>query len=193
MLIFIKLIIVRRKKLKNCKKVYQSHILRERRPSTTACPWWWWGQRYWNSAAMSEQKSLVLARQAQGTNQGRTPFICTLWAPIHFSFTSQQDPPLSCLSAFYLGSGRGQGEVACLGATAEAIFDAAKTNRNISYLCLMFNLILNDGRNNGCRWCSPRFSKIIREIVMLNGIVEAKIWAIVEQRCGCANNYINTS
>jgi hypothetical protein len=96
---------------------------------------------------MSEQKSLELARQAQRANQGRAPLICTLWVSIHltFKFNCQQDPPLSSLSEVYLGSGRGQGEVACLGATAEAIFDAAQTNRNMSYLCFKFALILNDG------------------------------------------------
>ncbi len=51
-------------------------------------------------AAKAGQKSLVLTRQAQQTNQGRTPFICcTLWVPIHLSFNSQQGPPLSSLSA----------------------------------------------------------------------------------------------
>ncbi len=38
----------------------------------------------------AEQKSFVLARQAQQTNQRKTPFICTLWVPIHLSFNSQQ-------------------------------------------------------------------------------------------------------
>jgi hypothetical protein len=71
----------------------QRHILRDRRPSTTACPAGWamgtnelkqcsvgekifctWSTR----AAKAEQKSLVPARQAQRTNQGRIPFICTL-------------------------------------------------------------------------------------------------------------------
>ncbi len=37
-------------------------------------------------AAKTEQKSLVPARQAQRTNQGMPPFICTLWVP--FAFTS---------------------------------------------------------------------------------------------------------
>ncbi len=64
----------------------------------------WRRQRNWNSvgwgknifctgptrAAKAEQKSLVPARQAQRTNQGRTPFICTLWVSVHLSFNSQQ-------------------------------------------------------------------------------------------------------
>jgi hypothetical protein len=33
-------------------------------------------------AAKAEQKSLGLERQAQQANQGRTPYICTLWVPI---------------------------------------------------------------------------------------------------------------
>ncbi len=44
-------------------------------------------------------KSPVLARQAQRTNQGKTPFICTPWVAIHLSFNSQQGPLLSSLSA----------------------------------------------------------------------------------------------
>ncbi len=49
-------------------------------------------------AAKAEKKSLVPGRQAQRTNQGRTPFICTLWVPIHLSFNSHQGPPLFSLS-----------------------------------------------------------------------------------------------
>jgi hypothetical protein len=49
----------------------------------------------------AEQKSCEPARQAQKTNQGRTPFICTLWIPVHLSFNSEQEPPLSCLSACF--------------------------------------------------------------------------------------------
>jgi len=45
--------------------------------------------------AKGEQKSLVPARQAQGTGQERTPFICPLWVPIRLSFNSKQGPPLS--------------------------------------------------------------------------------------------------
>jgi hypothetical protein len=47
-------------------------------------------------AAKAEQKSLVPARQ--GTNQGRTAFICILWVPINLSFNSQLGPPLSSFS-----------------------------------------------------------------------------------------------
>jgi hypothetical protein len=69
-------------------------------PSTAACPACWaivdtgieicselWGKIFCSGptrAAKTEQKSLVLARQAQETNQERIPFICTLWD----SFTS---------------------------------------------------------------------------------------------------------
>jgi hypothetical protein len=53
---------------------------------------------YWTRAAKAEQKPLVLAKQAQQTNQGRTPFICTLRVPIHLSFNCQQGPPLFSLS-----------------------------------------------------------------------------------------------
>ncbi len=37
-------------------------------------------------------------KKPQRTNQGRTPFICTLWALIHLSFNSQQGSSLSSLS-----------------------------------------------------------------------------------------------
>jgi hypothetical protein len=49
-------------------------------------------------AAPAVQKSVVPPRQAQRTNQGRTPFISTLWVQIHLSFNSQQGPHLSDLS-----------------------------------------------------------------------------------------------
>ncbi len=49
-------------------------------------------------ADKAEKKSLVPAQQAQRTNQGRIPFNCTLWVPIHLSFNSQQGPSLSSLS-----------------------------------------------------------------------------------------------
>ncbi len=49
-------------------------------------------------AATEEQKCLVPPRQALRTNQWRTPFICTLWVPIHHSFNSRQRPPISSLS-----------------------------------------------------------------------------------------------
>ncbi len=50
-------------------------------------------------AAKAEQKSLVPARQAQRSKQGRTPFICTLWVPIRLSFNSQpRATPLYSLS-----------------------------------------------------------------------------------------------
>ncbi len=43
----------------------------------------------------SSQKSLLPARQAEQTNQGRTSFVCTPWVPI--SLNSLQGPPLSSL------------------------------------------------------------------------------------------------
>jgi hypothetical protein len=68
------------------------NILRDRRPSTTAYPACLpMGTKDVKftvrknkvctgptRAAKAEQKSLVQARQAQRTNQGRVPFICTL-------------------------------------------------------------------------------------------------------------------
>jgi hypothetical protein len=85
---------------------YQRHILRDRWPRTAASPAG--VQRNWKSvlrgknictgltrATKADQKSLVPARQAQRTNHGGTPFICTLWVPIHLS---RQGPPLSSLS-----------------------------------------------------------------------------------------------
>ncbi len=49
----------------------QRHILIDRRPGTADC---------------------------QPTK--KAPFICTLWAPIHFSFNSQQGPPLPILFGY---------------------------------------------------------------------------------------------
>ncbi len=51
--------------------------------------------------AKAGQKSIVPARLGQRVNQGWAPFICTPWVPIHFSFNSQQGPPLSSLSGFH--------------------------------------------------------------------------------------------
>ncbi len=91
----------------------QRHIPRDRRPSTAACPACWAVgtkelKQYQarkkifctgpTTAVKAEKKSLVPARQALRTNQGRTTFICTLWVPIHLSFNSQQGPPLYSLS-----------------------------------------------------------------------------------------------
>ncbi len=75
----------------------QKSYLRDRRPITVACPAW---QRHWNSvrwgnifctwptrAAKAKLNLLYIpAWHAQRTNQGRTPFICTLWVPMHISF-----------------------------------------------------------------------------------------------------------
>ncbi len=95
---------------------YQRHTRRDMRPSTAACPAFWATRTKAlkkctvrkktfctgpNRAAKAEQKSLVPARQAQRTNQERTPFICTLWVPVHLSLNSQQGPPISSLSARY--------------------------------------------------------------------------------------------
>jgi hypothetical protein len=56
-------------------------------------------------AAKAEQKSLVPARQAQQTNEGRSLFICTLWAPTHLSFNKSAGvSPLYSLSGKYLTS-----------------------------------------------------------------------------------------
>ncbi len=73
----------------------QRHILRNRRPSTAACPAFLaMGDKgieivydekkiSYTGAAKVEQKSLVPARQAKRTNQGRASVNCTLWVPIH--------------------------------------------------------------------------------------------------------------
>ncbi len=75
---------------------------KDRRPITTACP----GYGQWGliiictgltGAAKTGQKSIVLARQAQRNNQGRTSVICIPRVPICRSFNSQQVPPLSVL------------------------------------------------------------------------------------------------
>ncbi len=49
-------------------------------------------------AATAGQKPLVPVSRAKRTNQGRAPFICTLWVPVCLSFNSQQRPPLSVSS-----------------------------------------------------------------------------------------------
>ncbi len=41
-------------------------------------------------AAKAEQKSIILKRRAQRTDQGRIPSICTLRVPMCLSFNSQQ-------------------------------------------------------------------------------------------------------
>jgi hypothetical protein len=51
------------------------------------------------SAAKAEQKSLVPTRQAQRTNQGGTPFICTPQSPVTSVSTVSRGPPLSGPSA----------------------------------------------------------------------------------------------
>jgi hypothetical protein len=63
-----------------------------------------WGKTYFElgpTRAKAEPKSFVPAWQAQRTNQGRTPLICTPWVPIHLSFNSQQGPPLVSLVLFH--------------------------------------------------------------------------------------------
>jgi hypothetical protein len=72
---------------------YQSNIVRDRRSGTAACLSLLgdgnkgieivYGEEKilctgTTRVAKTEQKSLVPARQAQRTNQGETPFICTL-------------------------------------------------------------------------------------------------------------------
>ncbi len=97
----------------------QRHTLRDRRPSTAACPACWaMGDKRIeilydkkkiyctvpSRAAKSEQESLMLARQAQQTHQERTPFICTLWVPIHLSFNKSAGATLpSLVSLFQTG------------------------------------------------------------------------------------------
>ncbi len=85
------------------------HTFRDRRPCTTVqtrlhINWnsVWLGKNilYWiDQSCKGEIKiSYTAARRAQPGNQGRTPSICTLWVPIHLSFNSQKEPPLSGLS-----------------------------------------------------------------------------------------------
>ncbi len=88
---------LRRKKVKDQKEEDQRRILRDRRPSTTACQLAArWEQRIeivyseekkfctWPTrAAKAGQKYLVPARQAQRTNQGRTSFVYTILVPIY--------------------------------------------------------------------------------------------------------------
>ncbi len=59
-------------------------------------------------AAKAEQKFLALARQAQRTNQGKTPFILYSLSPHHLSFNSESRGPfLFSLSAWdYCDDGR---------------------------------------------------------------------------------------
>ncbi len=78
----------------------QRHKLGDRWPSTTACPACWviGTSELKYCTAKAGKKSLVSAREAQRTNLGRAPFLCTLWGPIHLSFNSQGGPPLSSLS-----------------------------------------------------------------------------------------------
>ncbi len=88
-------------------------IHRDRRPNTPACSGCWAMETNkvkkctvrkiifctgLTRAAKAGRNSIVPARRVQRTNQGRTPFICTLWVPIHLSFNSQQGPLFSSLS-----------------------------------------------------------------------------------------------
>ncbi len=47
-----------------------------------------------------QNENLLWRHDKPDVHQGRTPFICTLWVPIHLSFNSQQGPPLSSLSGY---------------------------------------------------------------------------------------------
>ncbi len=94
----------------------QRHLLRDRRPSTTACQACWaMGTNEWNSLCQGKKYN-ALGRQQQPrqdknlfythdkpnelTNQGRAPFSFVLFeVPIYLSFDGQQGPPLSSLSA----------------------------------------------------------------------------------------------
>ncbi len=81
-----------------------------------------WGKRYFYWGVQSSQKSLIPARQAQRTNQERTPFVCTIWVPIHTSFNSQQGPPLSGLFRFEFMWQWVKGELnRCIGKTSIVI------------------------------------------------------------------------
>ncbi len=57
---------------------------------------------YWtDQSSQGRIKVSCAGTTSRGTNQGRTPFICTLWVLIFcLSLNSQQGPPLSCLSGF---------------------------------------------------------------------------------------------
>ncbi len=85
-------------------KASQRHILRDRWPSAAVYPTCWamgtkevkyqsvqWGKKYFVLGRLEKP------RQAQWTNKGKTPFICTLWVLIQLSFHSQQGQPLSSL------------------------------------------------------------------------------------------------
>jgi hypothetical protein len=95
---------------------YQRHILRDRRPSTAACPLlhllaktdklneivYGEEKKYFERAAKARQKSLVPARQPKTNQPRKDPFqIHTPGVPIHLSFNSQHGPPFSSLSAKY--------------------------------------------------------------------------------------------
>ncbi len=70
----------------------QRHILRDRRPGTTACPACWAMGIKELKQCTKRTKIFLLGRldqpgqnknlSYQPSNQGRTPFICTLWVPI---------------------------------------------------------------------------------------------------------------
>ncbi len=61
----------------------------------------WWEKEIFctgpTRAAKAEQKILVPARQTQGINQHRTPFIFPLWVPMQFQQSASAEPPLSSL------------------------------------------------------------------------------------------------
>jgi hypothetical protein len=95
----------------------QRHILRDRRPSTTACPARWaigtkelkqctmrkkifldwadWSSQGWTKISCNGTTSPM-------NQPGRSSFMCTLWVAIHLSFNSQQGLSMSSLyNAWY--------------------------------------------------------------------------------------------
>ncbi len=90
-------VIIKHTSVRRSQCVDQRHTLRDRWPSTVL-----WGKKNCTgptAATKARQKSLVPAQRAQRFNQGRTPFLCTPWVPIHLGFNSQfqQDPSLVSL------------------------------------------------------------------------------------------------
>ncbi len=83
----------------------QRQIVRDRRPSTAACPARWamvtkgigivFGVLGRLEPPRQNKKLVYRHGKPNEPTRGRTPFIGTLWVPIHLSFNSQQGPPLS--------------------------------------------------------------------------------------------------
>ncbi len=88
--------------------------LRDRRPSTAACPACWaMGTKelklctarkkrflYWADKGSQDRTKISCTGTTSPTNQPRKDlFYCPLWVPIHLSFNSQQGPPLVSLGS----------------------------------------------------------------------------------------------